>query len=519
MDNIASWSWLFFGLYVCVMLAFGVVGMRRIHNSDDFATARSSYGPVFLAFAMTATAASGATFLGLPGLAYQAGYAAIGYALIYPIGIYLGVLLCLTAVRRIGADFGSRSIPQYLGDRYQSDGLRILAATLSMLLLIYLAGQILAGALMFTELLALDLPMALVVSALVLGFYVSLGGAHADILTDGLQGALMVLLALGVLTMFLAGFGVSGGLTGMHAQLEATDPRLVAPLHPQLSLFDSPWDFVAILVSHMPLGLLPHIGNKLWALRSDRDQRRFITLAFIFGLILPMITVGGVLARVVLGDALLQPGQSPNNAIPALFVATLPAWAAAAIGIGVLAAVMSTADGLVVSTSQVFANDVFRLSIAPRWLAHFDDDRIDRLGLRIGRLATVLILAAATALAWQTRDRNVALLVWMGLGGMMAATAAPLFLGVLWRRATLAGAYASFVTGAVVFAILHSGALGYPQLASLHEFAVVALLIEQAPNPYTCSSLGIVAGFLVMIGISLLTRPPSEAHLQRVCPS
>ena len=323
MDNIASWSWLFFGLYVCVMLAFGVVGMRRIRNSDDFATARASYGPVFLAFAMTATAASGATFLGLPGLAYQAGYAAIGYALIYPIGIYLGVLLCLTAVRRIGADFGSRSIPQYLGDRYQSDGLRILAATLSMLLLIYVAGQILAGALMFTKLLALDLPMALIVSALVLGFYVSLGGAHADILTDGLQGALMVLLALGVLAMFLTGFGVSGGLAGMHAQLEATDPRLVAPLHPQLSLFDSPWDFVAILLAHMPLGLLPHIGNKLWALRSDRDQRRFITLAFIFGLILPMITVGGVLARVVLGDALLQPGQSPNNAIPALFVATL----------------------------------------------------------------------------------------------------------------------------------------------------------------------------------------------------
>ena len=48
--------------------------MNRIKNGDDFATARSSYGPIFLAFALTATTASGATFLGLPGLATQAGY-------------------------------------------------------------------------------------------------------------------------------------------------------------------------------------------------------------------------------------------------------------------------------------------------------------------------------------------------------------------------------------------------------------------------------------------------------------
>ena len=33
----------------------GAIGMRRVSNSDDFATARRSYGPIFLAFALTAT--------------------------------------------------------------------------------------------------------------------------------------------------------------------------------------------------------------------------------------------------------------------------------------------------------------------------------------------------------------------------------------------------------------------------------------------------------------------------------
>jgi len=267
MDDMTRWSWLFFALYAALMLAFGFIGMRRVHGSDDFATARGSYGPVFLAFAMTATTASGATFIGLPALAYQAGYSALWYALVYPLGVYIGVLICLKAVRRIGADFGSRSMPEYLGERYQSDGLRILAALFSILLLIYLAGQILSGALMFTELLGLDLLTALIVSAAVLGCYVSLGGAHADILTDGVQGALMLLLAIGVLTMFLTGFGTDGGLARVHATLQATDPNLITPLNPTQGLFDSPWDLAAILFAHMPLGLLPHIGNKLWALR------------------------------------------------------------------------------------------------------------------------------------------------------------------------------------------------------------------------------------------------------------
>ena len=46
----------------------GLLGSRKVKSADDFATARSGYGPVFLAFAFAATTASGATFLGGPDL-------------------------------------------------------------------------------------------------------------------------------------------------------------------------------------------------------------------------------------------------------------------------------------------------------------------------------------------------------------------------------------------------------------------------------------------------------------------
>jgi SSS family transporter len=515
-EPLIFWGWIFLIMYIGLMLSFGFVGMSRIKDSDDFATARGSYGPLFLAFAMTATTASGATFLGLPGLAYKAGMPALFYAFVYPLGVYTGVLICLHGIRRAGESFGSRSMPEYLGDRFNSDALRIMAALFSMLLLFYLAGQLLAGAVMFTQMLGLDTFPALCVTAIVLMFYIALGGAHADILTDGVQGALMLALACLVLWMFLVGYGVEGGFSGMIARLNELDPALTGTLHPTHPLFDSWWDLFAIFCAHLPLGLLPHIGNKLWALKDNRDQTKFITFSFAFGILLPAITCGGILARAILGDDLLAEGSNPNNAIPALFIATLPAWLAALIGAGVLSAVMSTADGLVVSTAQIFANDIFRRSIAPRWMQDRDAGDIDRIGLLIGRIATVVVLIAAIGLAWSTRDMNVALLVWVGIGGMMAATAAPMFLGVVWRRATRDGAIAGFIVGGCAFIALHSGSIKAAWFAGGGLETAAVWLQAQAINPYACATMGAALSIAAMIAVSLMTAPPSDAHLKRV---
>src|SRR5690606_4710073 len=65
-----TWSWAFLILYIGAMLVLGWLGSRRVSGADDFATARRGYGPLLLAFAFASTAASGATFLGLPGLTY-----------------------------------------------------------------------------------------------------------------------------------------------------------------------------------------------------------------------------------------------------------------------------------------------------------------------------------------------------------------------------------------------------------------------------------------------------------------
>jgi len=516
--SLRLWGWLFLSIYIGGMLAFGFIGMRRVRNSDDFATARGAYGPLFLAFALTATTASGGTFIGLPALAYKTGFSALWYAFMYALATYLGLIICLRGVRRAGKSFGTRSMPEYLGDRFDSDILRICVSLFSMLLLFYLAGQLLAGAVMFNKMMGIDILPALIVTALIILIYIVIGGAHADILTDGVQGGLMMLLSIAVMVMFCIGFGVDGGYSGMLHTLETLDPALLKPLHPTHPVLNSRWDIFAIFVMHAPLGLLPHVGNKLWALRDDRAQARFISFAFAFGMLLPTMTFGGILARAVLGDALLADGASANDAIPALFIAVLPSWLAAMIGAGVLAAIMSTADGLVVSTSQIFANDIYRRSIAPRLHGEnfLSEQVVDRVALKISRVAAIVIVLGAGWLAYESQTMNVALLMASGIGGILAAICGPIYAGILWRGATKAGALAGFIAGGALFIILKSGILQANWFVGGLLENPGSWLASQASNAFSCATLGAFASVFCVITVSLFTTPPSTQHLKRV---
>ncbi|MYD96874.1 MAG: sodium:solute symporter family protein [Gammaproteobacteria bacterium] len=508
--TLVTWSWLFLVLYIGAMLAIGYLGGRRVKHADDFATARGSYGPLWLAFAFAATTASGATFLGGPGLAYMWGAPTIWGNFLYPIGVYFGVLICMRLIATSGNRFGNRSIPEYLGDRYQSDGIRVIVSVFSLVLFFYIVGQLVSGLVMFEIMLGMDPLVALIVTSAVLVIYVFMGGAHADILTDGVQGIMMLILAAVVIVLFVFGVGVDGGgMMGVFDNLKDQDHNLVGLLNTTTPLYHSWWSIACIVVAHLPLGLLPHLGNKLWALKNTGQQRSFIKLAFTFGITLGMLGLGGLLARAMLGDSL----DNQNQALPMLFIELFPPWLAALIGVGILAAIMSTADGLVVSSSQVIANDLYRRTLA-KWLApNATEEQRDRQELVISRWATVVVMIICTGLAWLLIDWNVALIVWIGIGGMMAAFAGPLVMGALWKGVTRTGAYAGLISGFVTFVVLHDQWLSPDWLDGGVLDTVITWLHGEGPNPFSCSAIGEGVGVLFTLVVSKLTAPLPTEHL------
>jgi Na+/proline symporter len=513
--DLYTWSWLFLVFYIGGMIALGYLGSRRVAGADDFATARRGYGPLLLALAFASTAASGATFLGLPGLTYRYGMSTLWIAFCYPVGVYLGILICQRTIGRYGNAAGARSIPEFLGERYQSETLRLSSAVFSLILLFYLASQLVSGLVMFEMMLGLPQIWAMAITTIVLLAYVTFGGAHADILTDGAQGLLMVALAAGIALLFFFGVG-AGGFTGLLEGLRARDPQLLDPFNPADSTTASIWSAISVTVAHIPLGLLPHIGNKLWALRDERSRTRFLTLAFTFGILLPAITLGGMNARVLLGDELFQASGGANSALPALFIELFPTWLAALLGVGILSAVMSTADGLVVSTSQVFANDIYRRSLAPRLHSSIAPQALDRNVLHISRWMTALSVLGAAILGWMTMDMNVVLLMWIGVGGFVAALMGPLVVGSVWFGVTRAGAVAGFWTGAVIFILIRGEIVSGLWLAGTPLEDVGRWFAFYATNPYSAATFGAMASILVTVIVSKVSEPLPAEHLARL---
>jgi len=281
-------------------------------------------------------------------------------------------------------------------------------------------------------------------------------------------------------------------------------------------LYPSWWSIFVITFAHMPLGLLPHLGNKLWALESGGDRMQFVKLAALFGLTLGMLGLGGLLARAYFGDALYLDGANPNQALPLVFIEIFPTWLAALVGVGVLSAIMSTADGLVVSSSQIIANDLYRRTIVPITHPDISEEELDLRILKISRVATVAVLVLCMILAWSLMDTNVALIVWIGIGGMMAAFAGPLMVGALWQGVTRAGAYAGLIAGISVFIVLHAQLLDPAWFSEGTLRGMVDWLYREGPNPYSCAVMGEIASVSFTVIVSKLTQPLPQAHLDEM---
>lgn len=491
--DVGIWGWIWIVAFLFLFVGIGIYGMRKTKTGEDFMVARSAYGPYLLVFALAATVASGSTFMGIPGLAYSKGFPAIWYPAIYPVGIYLGLILMFKLIKRAGDRFRSNSIPEFMGQRYDSNFLRLGFALLSLLLIYYVTAQIVAAATMFEVMLGVGYQAGVLLSVGVVGLYITIGGSHADIMTDGIQGMMMTIIALGIGVLFFLSYGLDGfGPGAINQSLVAQDPTLgwdnyFAPGDP---IFGSFWLVLLMFIAHLPFAMNPHIGKLAFSLRDSSQLRIFLMLAIPIGSILGFTVLGGLHAR-----ALVGPDIRPDAAIPVLFTQIFPPILAGLLGVGILSAIMSTADGLFIAIAVIFSNDIYRRTLAPRIHGHKTAEEIDRVALWISRVATVLVAFAAIALAWNP-PQFLAVLLWIGVGGIVSGAAGPLLIGSLWKRATRPAAIASFLTGVLLYASFW--------------------LVIGWQNPFGVAGVCVTVASLVMVVVSLLTRPMDPELLDRI---
>ncbi|MGP4073240.1 sodium:solute symporter family protein [Piscibacillus sp. B03] len=491
-NNVVIYSWIFMALFIGLMIAMGFVGMKRTNNAEDFATARSSYGPIVIALVISAGISSGSTFMGMPGLAYDLGAPSLWYPLLYPVATVIGMLFVAKTIKRYGDQFGTRTIPEFIGDRFKSDFLRIILTIISILLIFYVVSQLVAAATMFQMMMGVDYTVGIILTGIVLAIYVFMGGSHSDILTDSIQGFLMVITSIVVVICFLFAVGVPGNFGDMINTINERNPSggFDNLFIPGDATYGSIWLVALLFVAHLPFAILPHLGNKFLAVKSNNDMKRLIMYCTIFATILPLMGLGGML-----GIAVIDPSADirADAVIPVLFTEIFPPVIAAFLAVTVLSAIMSTSDGLIVSLTQLLANDLFRKTIVPK--ISMQKEKAERIELLLSRYSTFVVIFAAALIAWNP-PQYLSIFMWIGIGGIVSATAGPLVVGALWKRATRSAAIVSLLAGTVSYWVIYLP-IGF-----------------NVSNPFAAAGSGVLIGMATMYIYTILTTKKEENRAQ-----
>jgi sodium/pantothenate symporter len=436
-------AWSLFLLYVVVTLWLAWLGKRKTTSLESYAVGNRDMSPWIVGLALAASMTSTATFVINPGIVYAYGLSAIlGYGVSAGLGLTLGIVILSKGFRKYGVAARALTVPQWIGVRYGDRRLTVFYALVNLLLLamVVLICYAMAGLLLATLQLDAVVPGWGFETALgvVVGFvfaYVFFGGTYAHAYTNTVQGLIMLGVAVALIVSGIHFF--EGG--GIIARLRAVQPELGAVVHPGSILFRNLFEVFAVnFMVGFALAVQPHFMIKALYVKTDREVNHYLLVAVLCGVVFNLVMLCGLYARLDPSGFIPQFMESSRMGIdgvmPAYILETFSPAISILISIALLAAGMSTLDGILVALSAILANDLY-LPLAER-RSSLDPERRMAIAFKVGRNSLIAfgVLAFALSLAQHYRkDFSVALFAQEGVYALFAATFVPVLFGMFGR--------------------------------------------------------------------------------------
>jgi SSS family solute:Na+ symporter/sodium/pantothenate symporter len=311
------------------------------------------------------------------------------------------------------------TIPGWIRARYGSPALSLFFALINLLSITFVVLILVGCSLLLTGLFPVGQKLALVLVLLFVFSYVLMGGTYAHAYTNTLQGVMMMGIAA---YLFVDGWHWFGG-----APLEAlrgVGESYAAALNPDSDLYFSLFSvFGSGFIITFALMLQPHILTKVLYLRSERDIGRFIVTTVAVGSLFTLMLVVGFYARLSGLEVDAQDAVVREYLLREFAGSSAGQYALTFIFVSLLAAGMSTLDGILVALSAMVVSDI----VIP---LTGDHDR----GLAWSRYVLVAVGVIGLLLAWNPPPL-IGLFAQKGVYGLAAASAVPVLFGVLCRGA------------------------------------------------------------------------------------
>ncbi len=541
--SVQHWTFVIVGLSFALYV--GIAFWSRARSTRDFYVASSGVHPVANGLATAADWMSAASFISMAGIISFAGYDGSVYLMGWTGGYVLLALLLAPYLRK----FGKFTVPDFVGDRYESQAARIVAVFCAIFVsFTYVAGQMRGVGVVFSRFLEVDIVTGVWIGMGLVFFYAVLGGMKGITYTQVAQYCVLIF-AYMVPAIFISllmtgnvipqlGFGAAevGSATPLLDKLDGLHEALGFASYTDGSKSTLDVFFITAALMVGTAGL-PHVIIRFYTVKRVRDARSSAGWALLFIAILyTSAPAVAVFARTNLlntvseqpyesmpdwfskweqtgliafndknGDGLIQYVGDPeaneltiDRDIMVLAnpeIARLPAWVVGLVAAGGLAAALSTAAGLLLVVSSAVSHDLLRRSIRPSL-----SDGGELFAARVSAAVAVLV---AGYLGIHPPD-YVAAVVAFAFGLAASSFFPVIFLGIFSKRTNRHGAIAGMVTGITFTA-------GY-----IIWFKFVHPESNSAENwlfgisPEGIGTVGMMLNFAVATIVSRFTPPPSQ---------
>ena len=491
---------LFTIIFLAVTVAVGVFSRKQARSVDGFVLGGRTVGPWLTAFAYGTSYFSAVVFVGYAGqfgwkYGLSSTWIGVGNAVI---GSLLAWLVLGRRTKLMTQHIESRTMPDFFGTRYQSQGLRVAASIIAFVFLIpYTAGVYKGISTLFEMGFGIPYEYCVVIMAVLTAVYVILGGYKATAMNDFIQGVIML---FGIVAVIAAVLSRQGGLTEAVSKMaDAGQDGAFASLWGP-----DPWNLLGVVVlTSLGTWGLPQMVGKFYSITDESAIRRGTIISTIFA----FIVAGGCYFLGGFGRLFGTPPTLPNgrldfDSIVPSMLASLPDFMIALVVLLVLSASMSTLASLVLTSSSTMTLDLIyrdKKSLPGEVEeGNIDDlvsERIERRKVVIMRVLIVFFIAISLLIALNP-PTFIAQLMGISWGALAGAFLAPFMLGLYWRGVTTASVWACFVWGV--------------------GLTVINMLIGNPINPINCGAIAMVGGFPIVWIASLLTPKMSREVVDKM---
>lgn len=434
--------------YFVGMIVLGLYANRKQSNVDDYYLGGRSMGSIKLGALWMAGWIGGSSVIGTSSNGYSMGITAVWYVLSIALGCMIFAFTMAKPIKRVSNELNNITFPELIRYRYDTKNSVMSSITTILAMIGYTAAQFVAGASILHVLTGWGLGTCYILAAVVIVFYVSTGGLLAVTYTDMIQMALLlvgvVFLAVPICIHTLSESGVT-----------------LAQALPESYFNLGSWGWSTILALGLSTILSFFTSMDSFTRCIAAKDTRSAKVGTIYAAVAVLVIAGASTYLGMAGKVILPELSSSNNVLAQLVVTIFPHGLKGLILVGVLSAIMSTADISVLTGSASLTKDIYQQFINP--------NASEKTIMRMGIVCSVIVGVLGAVFGWFSQDIINILLITFTINS--AGLFLPTVVAFFWKRSCSAGAFASMISAIVVTVIWLIGG----KVTDLSIFSIDAL--------------------------------------------